>query len=139
MTTTKPSVCDYEPAQERQRHETALARSRWANRALAGKAGTAILLAFLALPSFAARPCKVNVNTSSPAQLHLFARTGPILAARLASGRPYSALEAVDAVKGVGPSWLAVNGRTWPFPAPRPASRRSRPLPRWRRSSPSSR
>lgn len=52
----------------------------------------------------------MNVNASSPAQLQFFACTGPVLAARLASGRPYGALEAVDAVKGVGPSWLAVNG-----------------------------
>lgn len=70
----------------------------------------ATLLFSPALPSFAAGPCKVNVNTSSPLQLQLFARTGPVLAARLASGRPYKALEAVDAVKGVGPSWMAVNG-----------------------------
>lgn len=78
----------------------------------------AILLFCLSLPAFAAPPCKVNVNTATPEQLQLFARTGPVLALRLASARPYRRLEAVDAVKGVGPAWLAVNGPHVAFAGP---------------------
>jgi hypothetical protein len=81
----------------------------------------AVLFAFLSLlsfPAFAAAPCRINVNAATPAQLQLFARTGPALAGRLASGRPYRHLEAVDAVKGVGPSWLTVNGPHVAFSGP---------------------
>lgn len=78
----------------------------------------AALLFFLSWPAFAAPPCKVNVNTASPEQMQLLARTGPVLALRLASGRPYRHLEAVDAVKGVGPSWLSVNGPHVAFTGP---------------------
>ena len=84
-----------------------------------GKAGASLLLAaVLSLPAFAAEPCKVNVNTASPQELQLLARTGPVLSLRLASGRPYKSLEAVDAVKGIGASWMAVNGPHVAFSGP---------------------
>lgn len=69
----------------------------------------ASLALFLSLPSFAAEPCKVNVNTATPAELQLLARTGEILSSRIVAGRPLDA-EKLDAVKGVGEAWLAVNG-----------------------------
>jgi DNA uptake protein ComE-like DNA-binding protein len=80
----------------------------------------ATVLSFLTLPTFAApqAPCRINVNAATAAQLQLFARTGPALALRLTSGRPYRHLAAVDAVKGVGPSWLAVNGPHVAFSGP---------------------
>jgi len=62
------------------------------------------------LPSFAVEPCRINVNTSNVSELELFARTGNVLAARIAVGQPYKTLEQLDAVKGVGASWLAANG-----------------------------
>lgn len=84
--------------------KAAARRARYARRA--GKAG--ILLAFLAMPSFAA-PCTVNVNAATPAELQFLARTGPVLAGRIVTARPLDAPR-LDAVKGVGPSWLLVNG-----------------------------
>ncbi len=77
-----------------------------------------LLAAILSLPAFAAEPCRINVNAATPAQLQLFARTGPVLASKLASGRPYKALPDVDAVKGIGPSWLAINGPHVAFSGP---------------------
>lgn len=58
----------------------------------------AALAAFLSLPAFAApQPCRISVSAATQAELELFARTGPALALRLASGRPYKALGDVDA------------------------------------------
>lgn len=68
----------------------------------------AALLCLLSLPAFAA-PCKVNVNSASPQELQLLSRTGPVLAERLVAGRPLD-LPKLDAVKGIGEAWLAVNG-----------------------------
>lgn len=77
----------------------------------AGRLGTGLALAaLLSLPGFAAEPCSINLNSATATQLQLFGRTGPVLAGKLASGRPYKALEDVDAVKGIGPAWLVVNG-----------------------------
>lgn len=70
-------------------------------------AGLALLLA---LPAFGAEPCKVNVNGGDVAALELLARTGPVLANRIAAGGPYGSLEQLDGVKGIGPAWLSVNG-----------------------------
>jgi hypothetical protein len=69
----------------------------------------AALALLLPLPTFATEPCSINVNTATPVQLQLFARTGPVLAGKLASGRPYKTLPDVDAVKGIGPAWLSIN------------------------------
>ena len=75
-----------------------------------------ILAAFLSLPAFA-EPCKVNVNAAPPAEIQLLARTGEVLAGRIIAGRPLDAGK-LDAVKGVGPSWLAVNGPHVAFSGP---------------------
>jgi hypothetical protein len=69
----------------------------------------ALLTSILSLPAFASEPCKVNVNAASPAEIQLLARTGEVLAGRIVAGRPLDAGK-LDAVKGVGPSWLTVNG-----------------------------
>lgn len=59
----------------------------------------------------AAEPCKVNVNTASPAQLALLINTGPALAGKIAAARTAGPLDAakLDAVPGVGPKWIEYN------------------------------
>ena len=49
---------------------------------------------------------RINLNTASQAQLEGLPGVGPKFAARLIAGRPYSGLEAVDRIKGVGPKML---------------------------------
>jgi competence protein ComEA len=49
---------------------------------------------------------RINLNTASQAQLEALPGVGPIFAARLIAGRPYSGFEDVDRVKGVGPKML---------------------------------
>lgn len=75
-----------------------------------------VLLVSLLLP-FAVRATEsaapagvVNVNTATAAQLGLLARTGPKLAEKIIAARPIKDLAALDAVKGIGEKWLAVNG-----------------------------
>lgn len=69
----------------------------------------ALLLCALSLP--AQEPCKVNVNTASPAQLVLLIQTGPALAAKIEAARATGPLDAakLDAVSGVGVKWLEYN------------------------------
>ena len=49
---------------------------------------------------------RINLNTASQAQLETLPGVGPKFAARLIAGRPYSGLEDLDRVKGVGPKML---------------------------------
>lgn len=71
-------------------------------------------LLFLLLPAVlqAQKPCKVNVNTASPAQLALLINTGPALAGKIEAARVAGPLDAakLDAVPGVGVKWLEYNG-----------------------------
>lgn len=71
----------------------------------------ALLLCALSLPALAQKPCKVNVNTASPAQLALLIQTGPVLAAKIEAARAAGPLDAakLDAVPGVGVKWLEYN------------------------------
>lgn len=64
---------------------------------------------FLSAVSAVAAPCRVNVNTATPEQLQLLARTGSVLSSRIVQARPLDA-EKLDAVKGIGPAWLSHNG-----------------------------
>jgi hypothetical protein len=70
----------------------------------------AILLA-LSIPALAQAPCKVNVNSATPAQLALLIQTGPALAAKIEAARTTAPLtsESLDAVPGVGVKWLEYN------------------------------
>lgn len=84
------------------------------------RATGAALLLLLLLPaaSFAQEPCKINVNSASPAQLVLLIQTGPALAAKIEAARrdPKTGAAVVldaaklDAVSGVGTKWLEYNG-----------------------------
>lgn len=49
---------------------------------------------------------KINVNTATAEQLETLPRVGPALSKRIIAGRPYANLEALDAVKGIGPKLL---------------------------------
>lgn len=69
---------------------------------------TAAILLSVA-PAFAQEPCKVNVNSATPAQIAFLIRTGPVLAARIVEARPLDAVK-LDAVKGVGEAWMSNNG-----------------------------
>lgn len=71
-----------------------------------------LLFLLLPVPSFAAEPCRINVNTASPAQLALLINTGPALAGKIAAARTAGPLDAakLDAVSGIGVKWLEYNG-----------------------------
>lgn len=60
------------------------------------------------LAAHAAEPCKVNVNSASPAQLALLINTGPALAGKIEAARPLDAAK-LDAVPGIGVKWLEYN------------------------------
>ncbi len=70
-------------------------------------------LAILAVSAHAqeTRPDVVNVNTASSVQLQLLYRVGPVMSERIEAGRPYADMEALDAVKGIGPAFVETNGR----------------------------
>lgn len=72
---------------------------------------TFALLLCLSLPALAAEPCKVNVNSATPAQLALLINTGPVLAGKIEAARTAAPLtaESLDAVPGVGAKWLEYN------------------------------
>lgn len=77
------------------------------------KAFASVLLLSLLIPltTHAAEPCKVNVNSASPAQLALLIQTGPVLAGKIAAARTAGPLDAakLDAVSGIGVKWLEYN------------------------------
>lgn len=61
----------------------------------------------------------VDVNEASLAELESLPRVGPKLAQRIAEGRPYADVDALDRVRGIGPATLrllrdraVVHGRT---------------------------
>lgn len=63
----------------------------------------------------------VDVNTAALAELESLPRVGPKLARRIAEGRPYASIDALERVRGIGPATLArlrervvVHGRTRP-------------------------
>lgn len=114
-----------EESEREERERTLRARARHWAQPLACVA----LAAFLSLPAFAAEPCKVNVNAATPAEIQLLARTGEVLAGRIVAGRPLDA-EKLDAVKGVGPSWLAVNGPHVAFSGPTTCTEKIKAAPK---------
>lgn len=70
-----------------------------------------LFAALLPFAAQAAEPCKVNVNSATPAQLALLIRTGPSLAAKIEAARSAGPLDAakLDAVSGIGVKWLEYN------------------------------
>lgn len=52
----------------------------------------------------------IDPNTASLESLESLPRVGPVMAARIAAGRPYARLEDLDRVKGIGPATLAALG-----------------------------
>ena len=48
----------------------------------------------------------VNLNTASQAEIESLPGVGPALASRILEGRPYSTLDDLDKVKGIGPKLL---------------------------------
>jgi competence ComEA-like helix-hairpin-helix protein len=58
-----------------------------------------LLFLFLILPI-------ININTASPAQLDQLAGIGPVMAQRIIEARPFSSVDDLDKVKGIGPATL---------------------------------
>lgn len=85
----------------------------WLRPARPVKALAAVLLLSLLIPltAHAAEPCKVNVNSATPAQLALLVQTGPALAAKIETARATGPLDTakLDAVSGIGVKWLEYN------------------------------
>lgn len=76
------------------------------------KSAIRIIVAVFILAVFAgavrADDCRVNLNSATSEQIQLLVRTGPKMAEKIIAARPLDAVK-LDAVKGIGPSWLANN------------------------------
>ena len=72
---------------------------------------------------------RIDPNTASLETLESLPRVGPVLAARIAAGRPYARLEDLDRVKGIGPATLAVLGPRLALGPPAPPTARRRETP----------
>ena len=49
---------------------------------------------------------RINVNTATETELESLPGVGPKMAAKIIAGRPYSSMNDLDKVKGIGPSML---------------------------------
>lgn len=56
---------------------------------------------------YRATGAKLHLNSATQAELETLPRVGPALAERIRAGRPYRTVDALDAVKGIGPATIA--------------------------------
>jgi competence ComEA-like helix-hairpin-helix protein len=61
---------------------------------------------FIFLPLFVFGTDKININTAPLKELENITGVGPVLAQRIIEARPYSSIDDLDKVKGVGPKIL---------------------------------
>lgn len=56
----------------------------------------------------ASGPRCVDLNQATPTELESLPRVGPSLAARIIASRPFTDVDALDRVRGIGPATLRV-------------------------------